>query len=270
MGTAVCLLNLKGGVGKTSTAYHVAGVLAKAGRRVLAVDMDPQASLTQGFFGPQATRELPPGQTVAALFGDRPPPGDALVRNTVFDGLDLIPGSRYLARVNMTPPSEWGTLEEALRDALEDLGDAYDTVLVDCPPNLHLCSWSALTAATHAVVPLQPEDFGSQGLAPVQEAIAAVQAGPNPALVLAGYLFTMVDRRLTVHATYEAMLRTQYGSAVLGAVIPRAKDFVEAVAMRQPVAYYKPRGAAAKAIALVADELRVRCGLSHRVTESAA
>src|SRR4051794_10016133 len=109
MGIVVCLLNLKGGVGKTSTAYHVAGVLTRNGGRTLLADMDPQASLTQGFFGPQATRDLPSAATVAALFDpDQSPVAEALVRNTGFLGLDLLPGSRHLTRVNMTPPEEWG------------------------------------------------------------------------------------------------------------------------------------------------------------------
>ena len=70
MGVTVCLLNLKGGVGKTSTCYHAAGVLARENRRVLLVDMDPQASLTQGFFGPTATRDFAAEATIAALFGE--------------------------------------------------------------------------------------------------------------------------------------------------------------------------------------------------------
>jgi chromosome partitioning protein len=258
MGVTVCLLNLKGGVGKTSTCYHAAGVLARGSRRVLLVDADPQASLTQGFFGPAATRELAAEATIAALFGDAPPVAESLVRNTAFQGLDLVAGSRHLTRVNMTPPEEWGFLGSSLRDALDELAGAYDVVLIDCPPNLHLCSWSAMTAASHVVVPLQPEDFGSQGLAPVQEAVAAVQAGPNPSLTLAGYLLTMVDKRLTVHATYEAMLRELYGDAVFTSSIPRTKDFVEAVAGRQPVSVYKPRSAAAKAIQAVAEEMLAR------------
>jgi chromosome partitioning protein len=260
MGLTVCLLNLKGGVGKTSTCYHAAGVLARGGRRVLLVDADPQASLTQGFFGPQATRDLPASATIASLFDpDQAAVPEALVRHTGFHGLDLIPGSRHLTRVNMTPPEGWGTLQAALRDALDELAGAHDIVLIDCPPNLHLCSWSAMAAASHVVVPLQPEDFGSQGLAPVQEAIAAVQAGPNPGLALAGYLLTMVDKRLTVHATYESLLRDLYGHTVFQAVVPRAKDFVEAVAARQPVSDYKPRGAATKAVQAVVDELMGRC-----------
>jgi chromosome partitioning protein len=259
MGVTVCLLNLKGGVGKTSTCYHAGGVLARGGRRVLLVDADPQASLTQGFFGPAATRDLPAAGTVAALFDpDHGAVPETLVRNTGFHGLDLVAGSRHLTRVNMTPPEEWGGLGGTLREALDELAGGYDVVLIDCPPNLHLCSWSAMTAASHVVVPLQPEDFGSQGLAPVQEAVAAVQAAPNPGLELAGYLLTMVDKRLTVHQTYESMLRGLYGNTVFQASVPRAKDYVEAVASRQPVSAYKPRGAAAKAIQAVADELLTR------------
>lgn len=260
MSATICLLNLKGGVGKSSTCFHAGGTLAKSGHRVLLIDADPQASLTQGFFGPTATRDFPSAATIAAMFDqDQGAVAESLVRNTGLPGLDLIPGSRHLTRTNMTPPEQWGSLQHAIRDTLDELGGIHDVILIDCPPNLHLCSWAAMAASTHVVVPLQPEDFGSQGLAPVQEAIAAVQTGANPALSLAGYLLTMVDRRLTVHATYESMLRGLYGDLVFEAVVPRAKDFVEAVASRHPVSDYKPRGAAAKAIRTVVAELLSRC-----------
>lgn len=260
MATTVALCNLKGGVGKTSSTYHLGGMLAASGRRVLLVDADPQASLTQGFYGPAATRGLTAEESIAALFdAGRGAVPAALVRDTGVPGLDLVAGSRHLTRANMLPPEEWAEHEESLRELVAELGDGYDLVLVDCPPNLHLLAWTAMVAADRVVTPLQPEDFGSQGLAPVQEAIAAVQAGPNPELRLAGYLLTMVDKRLTVHATYEGLLRELYGEAVFANVIPRAKDFVEAVAGRQTIAQYKPRSAAARAAKAVAEELVTRC-----------
>jgi chromosome partitioning protein len=111
-----------------------------------------------------------------------------------------------------------------------------------------------MLAASDVVVPLQAEDFGSQGLAPVQAALHLAR-GPNPALRLAGYLLTMFDRRLSVHLTYEAMLRDLYGPEVFGEPVPRAKDYVEAVAARTPVGYYRPKGAAARAVAAVAAEV---------------
>lgn len=265
MGRIIALLNQKGGVGKTSTAYHLAGTWAKSGRSVLLVDNDPQASLTQGFWGPQATRNIAADESVASLFDpDQSPIPSSLIRPTGFPGVALLPGSRHLTEANMRPPALWGDSQFGMRDCLDELRGDHDLIIIDCPPNLHLCSWAALVSSDFLVVPLQAEDFGSQGLAPVQEALGAVQAGPNPGIRLAGYLLTMFDKRLTVHLTYEAMLREMYGTEVFAASIPRAKDFVEAVAGRAPVSYYKPKSAAAKSVAAVGVELVAR--MEHGVT----
>jgi chromosome partitioning protein len=131
-------------------------------------------------------------------------------------------------------------------------------VLVDVPPNLHLCSWAALVASTGLVVPLQPEDFGAQGIADVRESVERVQAGPNPQLRLLGYLITMISVRRAVHKLYENRLRQLYGDAVFAAMVPESVDFVEAIAQRKAVAQYKPKGAAAKAVRAIAAELDAR------------
>jgi chromosome partitioning protein len=263
MSHVVTLLNQKGGVGKTSTAYHLSGTLARSGRSVLLIDNDPQASLTQGFWGPQATREIDASESVAALFDpDSIAIPSSLVRSTGIEGVSIVPGSRHLTPANMRPPADWAGLQGGMSDFIDEVVEDFDVVLIDCPPNLHLCSWAA---SDSIVVPLQAEDFGSQGLAPVQEAIAAVQAGPNPRLRLQGYLLTMFDKRLTVHVSYEAMLREMYGPEVFEASVPRAKDFIEAVAARLPISHYKPKSAAAKSIQVVADELIARLSVRHEV-----
>jgi chromosome partitioning protein len=259
----VALCNLKGGVGKTSTTFHLAGTLAKDGRRVLCLDADPQASLTQGFFGPDAMRALPRRATIAALFGEGLAPDPAeLVRPTDFAGVSVVPGSGHLTRHNV--PEPWlaePDQQGALRDFLAECKGGFDMVLIDCPPNLHLCAWAALVAADHLVVPLQPEDFGSQGISAILECVASVRSGPNPRLALAGYLLTMHNPRLAIHKAYEAMLRQLYGDQVLATTIPIGADFKEAVAARKPIVHHKPRGASAKAIKALADELlaRVAC-----------
>jgi chromosome partitioning protein len=259
MAYVIALLNQKGGVGKSSLAYHLGGTWARSGRSVLLVDNDPQASLTQGFWGPQATREIEAAASVAALYDpDQAAIPQALIRPAGVAGVAIVPGSRHLTAANMRPPGDWAWTQFGMRDFLEEVRPAYDLVVIDNPPNLHLCSWAALAASDAIVVPLQAEDFGSQGLAPVQESIAAIQAGPNPSLRLAGYLFTMFDRRLTVHLTYQAMLREMYGEAVFASVFPRAKDFIEAVAARQPISHYRPKSAAAKATQAVAEEFLAR------------
>ncbi len=256
MAITFALVNAKGGVGKTSSCHHIGGTLAKAGLRVLLLDNDPQASLTQGLWGPEAMRAIPKASSIAALYDpDLEPIPEALIRQAGFENLWLVPGSEHLTRSNQTPPETWGPSQGGIREFVAEAGDAFDVVLIDCAPNIHLCSWAALTAADAVVVPLQAEDYGSQGLAPIQSAIAAVQAGPNPSLHLAGYLFTMFDRRLAIHLAYETRLRALYGEGVFTNVFPVAKDFKEAVSSRQPISHYKPKSAAAKATKAVADEL---------------
>jgi chromosome partitioning protein len=265
MGTTTCLLNQKGGVGKTSTCHHLAGTLAAAGRRVLLVDNDPQASLTQGFWGPEATRRIGRAESVAAVYEpDTMPIPEALVRPTGLEGISIVPGSRHLTPFNMRPPEAWPRSERGMREFLGEVEGDFDLTLIDCPPNLHLCSHAALVAADFLVVPVQVEDYGAQGLEPVQEAVALVRAGPNPALGLLGYLVTMYDKRLGIHLAYEALLREMYGPLVFAAAFPLAKDFKEAVASRQPISHHKPKSAAAKAARAVADELMERIALGTR------
>jgi chromosome partitioning protein len=259
MAFVIPLINQKGGVGKTSTCFHLAGVLAKAGKRVLLVDNDPQASLTQGFFGPVAMRSAPADETVVALYDTEVEPiPEALVRPTGFEGVWIVPGSEHLARTNMLPPETWGPSQGGIRAFLEEIRGHYDLILIDCSPNLHLCSWAALVAADAIIVPLQAEDFGAQGVTLINAAVASVRSGPNPDLDLLGYLITMYDKRLAVHVAYEANLRALYGQDVFAAMFPRAKDFVEGVMNRTPVSHYKPRSAATTAAKSVAAELLLR------------
>jgi chromosome partitioning protein len=260
--------NRKGGVGKTSCTFHLAGALAKAGRRVLLLDNDPQANLSAGFWGPGNLPALQPSEGIAALFdAEHPPIPDALIRPTPFPNIWLVPGSGHLDRYNQFRQEEWGASLFGVRDFLAECRPAYDVILIDCAPTLLLPSWAALVAADGVVVPLQCEDFGAQGLAPILDAIEAVRSGPNPALRLLGFLISMFDRRLGIHLAYEAQLRGLYGADVFTASVPLAKDYKEAVASRLPVGYYKPKSAAAKATQAVADELlerAERAGLDSR------
>jgi chromosome partitioning protein len=255
----VAFLNKKGGVGKTSSTHHLSGALGQKGLRVLLVDTDPQASLTQGLLGPDAARALPPGETIAALFDEAggPPMGE-LIRPTTVPGVSLLAGSEAMEDLNVTRPWETGPLQFALRDGLSEVANGFDLALVDCPPNVQLCSWAALVAANGAVVPLQAEDYGAQGLVAIRRSLARVTAEANPGLRLIGYLITMFNKSLGVHISYEADLRQVYADDVFATVVPLAKDFKEAVILRQPVGLYKPRSASAKVVAALAEELLAR------------
>ena len=256
MGAVVSLLNQKGGVGKTSTCHHLSGALSGVGKRILLVDNDPQASLTQGFFGPEAMRATGFGESIAAVYDvEFAAVPEAVIRPTGVAGVDLVPGSVRLTHYNQLPTNCWADSETGLRDFLSEVKDGYDLVLIDNPPNLHLCGWAALTASDGLVVPLQAEDYGAQGIVAVLEAVDAVRARTNPGLVPLGFLLTMYDKRLGIHVAYERHLRELYGQGVFEVTFPLAKDYKEAVAARLPVSLYKPRSAAAKAILAVGMEL---------------
>lgn len=269
----IAFLNRKGGVGKTSCVHHLAGTFAQGGHRVLLVDADPQASLTQGLLGtafPIATEM----SIVAAFDGCRP--GNQVIRSICWQtnrlrksiAYDLVPGHAQAARYNLADPAVAGDDQTALRDWLESLAHDYDLCLIDCPPNLQLLSRAALAAADGVVVPLQPEDYGAQGIAAVAREVAHVQAGLNPGVRLLGYLLTMVARN-SLHDLYAQSLREIHGREIFTADVPRATAFAEAVVARQPIAVYRPNGKPAAAIAAVASETLARAGLAERVRAAA-
>jgi chromosome partitioning protein len=235
--------------------HHLAGTLARRGLRVLVVDADPQASLSQGLLGPEVAEDLDPRETIAALFDESglvAPEG--LVRPTPFAGVSLLPGHEAADGFNEPKPWDSGMRQYVLRDALAELGGSFDLTLIDCPPHVQLWAWSAMVAAQGVVVPLQAEDYGAQGLKAIRRTIDHVRAEANPGLALVGYLVTMFNKALSVHTTYESYLRELHGDDAFHTVVPLAKDFKEAVTLRKPVVEYKPRSAASKAIAALADE----------------
>ena len=259
MPRTIAFMNRKGGVGKTSTVHHLAGTLARRNLQVLVVDADPQASLTQGLLGPDVAEDLDPHETIASLFDEIGLVSPrSLVRSTPFPGVFLLPGSEAAERFNDPSPWETGLRQFVLRDALAEAGEGFDLVLVDCPPHIQLWAWSALVASDGVVVPLQAEDYGRQGLKSIRRTIAHVQAEANPGLALIGYLLSMYNKALSVHVTYEAYLRELHGDDAFRAVIPLAKDFKEAVTLRKPVVEHKPRSAASKAVAALAEEFLAR------------
>jgi chromosome partitioning protein len=268
--SVIAAVNLKGGVGKTSTVMHLCGALALMGRRVLAVDADPQSSLTAGFLGIDEARSLDPSSTIAAvLAGDDPYP-ELVIRPTPFAGISLLAGSRHAVGFNVPHPHLAPYEEQvSLREFLALVRANYDAVLIDCPPNLHACSWAAMAAADALLVPVQPENFGSQGTVDVLESAAAVRATINPDLGPAWFVVSMLQARRAIHQAFVDGLRAGHGDAVFASAIPEAVDFVEAVVALKPLAFHKPKGAAAKAVKAVADELLARLASSHSIGEAA-
>jgi chromosome partitioning protein len=250
---------LKGGVGKTTLVHHAAGALALAGKRVLCVDNDAQASLSSGIFGPTAVEQMDPASTIAALYAGLDPLPEQVIRPSGLDNIDVIAGSMAAARFNLPEPyAAPAEVQTCLRSFLAEVRAQYDVILIDNPPNLHAASWAALVASDYLVVPVVPEDYGSMSLSPVLEVIRLVASGPNPSVTMLGLLLTMVQPRLGVHVAYERVLREVHGDAVFTARVPLAADIKEAISQRLPVTHHKPRGASSKVFKALAEELLAR------------
>lgn len=255
----ITLLNQKGGVGKSTTTFHLGGTLARLGRSVLLVDNDPQSSLTQGALGSEVALALPAERSLTAIYAGEPVRPEELILPLSFANLHLLPNTEHSARFNLAEPHArpWDE-QNALVELLGEVGPRYDVVLVDCPPNLYLATWAALAASDALIIPVQPEDYGIQGLAAVERSIHMVRATVNPRLAMLGLVVSMFGARKVLHQTYDELLRSTYGDAVFAARVPHAVDLPEATMNHMPVAWYKPRSAVAKVLASLAGEVLAR------------
>ena len=260
---SVAFVNKKGGVGKSSCVLHLGIRYAQMGYRTLLLDVDPQASLSQGLLGREAL-EIEPVETLASVFEGFGIPLGNLARAGGREGLAIVPGHDRMMLFNAPAPWNAGPEQFVLRDMLAELEDAFDLVLLDCPPHVMLCAWSALLAADGVVVPAQLEDFGVQGVAAILDTIEQARDLANPRLQLLGILPTMFDRRLAIHQSYRESATQAFGPDLFAEVVPASTDFKVAVTLRKGITEYKPRGEASKALCRVADEvltrLDERCG----------
>lgn len=260
----LCLINQKGGCGKSSTCFHLAGAFAALGNAVLLIDADPQGSLSQGFLGSDLVENLPVNETLAALFDENLHFLDqtTLIRETGFENISIVPTNQHLAEFNMPQPEKAGMIQYTIRDFLETQS-GYDVVLIDCPPNLYQCSWNAMIASDFVVIPVPPEDFGTQGLRAVHQAIDNARK-LNPELRRLGHLVTRYDRRLLVHRSYEERLRELYREMVLDTIMPEVSAFKVALACRQPAQFYSPKSHAAVIMRQLAEELVERISTKQK------
>ena len=251
MGIVYAIANQKGGVGKTTTAVNVAACIAEAGIPALLVDVDPQGNATVGL---GASREQPPG-LYDVLAGDIPA-ADA-VRPTAVEGLSLLASTPDLAGATMELPRLPGS-ERRLRDALAPLRDAYEFVILDCPPSLGPLTVNALVAADRVIVPVQTEYFALEGLAGLLDTLGLIQRELNPRLTIAGMLLTMHDDRTKLARDVEQEVRTHFPSLVFDTVIPRNVRLGEAPSFGVPVIHHDPHCAGSEAYFALAKEVAAR------------
>jgi chromosome partitioning protein len=251
MGIVYAIANQKGGVGKTTTAVNVAACIAEAGIPTLLVDVDPQGNATVGL---GASREEGPG-LYDVLAGDLPA-ADA-VRPTAVEGLSLLSSTPDLAGATMELPRLPGS-ERRLRDALAPLRDAYEFVILDCPPSLGPLTVNALVAADRVIVPVQTEYFALEGLAGLLDTLQLIQRELNPRLAVAGMLLTMHDGRTRLARDVEREVREHFPTLVFDTVIPRNVRIGEAPSFGRPVIHHDPHSSGAEAYFSLAQEVAAR------------
>jgi chromosome partitioning protein len=245
----LAIANQKGGVGKTTTAINLATALAACGKRVLIVDLDPQGNATTGLGltgrqrGKSIYRVIVEGASLAETIMD-----------TLVRGMALAPSSVELVGAEVELVS--GTRREyRLSDALEEILDEYDYVLIDCPPALGLLTLNALVAAHAVLVPLQTEFYALEGLSHLLRTVERVKRAFNPALEIQGIVLTMVDRRNNLSEMVAKDVRAHLGNKVFDTVIPRNVRVSEAPSHGKPVLLYDMRCAGAQAYIHLAGEM---------------
>jgi chromosome partitioning protein len=245
----IALCNQKGGVGKTTTTISLGASLAEYGRRVLAVDFDPQGALSAGLGVP--THDVP---TIYELLLGSVKDTASVIAHTSVPGLDVLPANIDLSAAEVHLINEVAR-ESILARVLAKVADQYDVILIDCQPSLGLLTVNALTAAHGVLIPLECEFFALRGVALLVETIDKVRDRLNPAITLDGILATMYDSR-TLHSreVLERVVET-FGDTVLETVIGRTVKFPDASVSGTPITSFAPEHAAAEAYRQLAREL---------------
>jgi chromosome partitioning protein len=248
----VALCNQKGGVGKTTTTINLGAALAEYGRKVLAVDFDPQGALSAGL-GVQ-THE---GTTIYELLLGSSQDVEGAIRHTGTPNLHVIPANIDLSAAEVHLVNEVAR-EQILARVLRQVSNEYDVILIDCQPSLGLLTVNALTAAHGVLVPLELEFFALRGVALLVETIEKVRDRLNPAIELDGILATMYDAR-TLHSR-EVLERVveAFGDQVLETVIARTVKFPDATVAAAPITSFAPEHSSAEQYRQLARELIAR------------
>ena len=251
MAKIIAIANQKGGVGKTTTSVNLSAALAEAGKKVLMVDLDPQGNTTSGL----GCRVETGNSVYEAMMGSARP--EDCVQKTGVKKLRLIGADIRLAgaEVELVSVNE---REFYLKRLLAPMRDAYDFILIDCPPSLSLLTLNALAAADTVLIPIQCEYYALEGVTSLMNTISRVKKTINPHLEIEGILLTMLDGRTNLGLQVVDQVKKHFKKMVFATTIPRNVRLGEAPSHGEPITIYDPKSTGAVAYQALTKEVLAR------------
>ena len=249
MGRIIAIANQKGGVGKTTTAINLSASLASLGKKVLALDLDPQGNMTSGLGVDKDQVESSVYDLIIGQTGI-----EECICKEVIENLDVLPSNINLSAAEIELIGVENK-EYIIRNEMEKVKDRYDFVIIDCPPALSMLTINAMTTADSVLVPIQCEYYALEGLSQLIHTINLVQERLNPALVIEGVVFTMYDARTNLSLQVVENVKDNLDQTIYKTIIPRNIRLAEAPSYGMPINLYDPKSTGAESYLLLAEEV---------------
>ena len=249
MGRIIAIANQKGGVGKTTTAINLSASLASLGKKVLAIDMDPQGNMSSGLGVDKNEVEKTVYDLIIGNIGI-----EECIYEEVIENLDVLPSNIDLSAAEIELIGV-DNKEYILRDKVNKVKEKYDFIIIDCPPALSMLTINAMTTSDSVLVPIQCEYFALEGLSQLIHTIELVQERLNPELEIEGVVFTMYDARTNLSLQVVENVKDNLNQNIYKTIIPRNVRLAEAPSYGMPINLYDPKSKGTESYLLLAEEV---------------
>lgn len=249
MGRIIAIANQKGGVGKTTTAINLSASLASLGKKVLAIDMDPQGNMSSGLGVDKNEVEKTVYDLIIGNIGI-----EECIYEEVIENLDVLPSNIDLSAAEIELIGV-DNKEYILRDEVNKVKEKYDFIIIDCPPALSMLTINAMTTSDSVLVPIQCEYYALEGLSQLIHTIELVQERLNPELEIEGVVFTMYDARTNLSLQVVDNVKDNLNQNIYKTIIPRNVRLAEAPSYGMPINLYDPKSKGTESYLLLAEEV---------------